>query len=692
VEVISSKRTTAAFVLALTLVSAWLFPASALAAKSRVSVSFGVSGNEVRIKGSVPAGVARKKAWTIALQQKVGRRWVRRAGFKLHPKKHGKTGFGLTWNPAKTPGDGLYRVAVLAGKRTLAASKPKRLSFSGGGGKAPAPKVDRIKASQILKLPSKDSPKLVLSGAHSFAPGQFLATAPSGKAPEGFLLKVVSSQVKNGKTTVTVKAASLYEAVPNGQIAASLGDLSSATPQNRDAAVLSRAMATASSADSDVPFDKKVQCQGGGEMTLTGALHASLAPNFALSWHTFLGAPTGVDRARATVDASLSAEASADVSGTASCKMDPITLLDPHWTVLVEVGPVPVPLTVDIPIKLSASASVSGKVHVKASAGVRGALGLEYHDGDISGVHEFSSDASLEHSVQASAEAEAKIGPDIAVEAGWHVPVLGELAVKVDADVASGLKLTYDSNASPPGKLCVPLTVEGSIDLEIPVKDLDPVGPKKLIDTNIKCVDFGGSTLHWEGSIGANWHTDFSKPGPENETGSYSGSASWHVDSTGPDGPPGGPLDYTGSWTAHDESNRSCPGGGTTQFTREGGGSGTQADGTNSLMIDSSPAYGFTWELYTGGPDGTLTDTYTDCTGATGVFTNEDQPIECIGWLNGSMAAMPRNGTHVVGTLTSSEPCISGGGYSSSGGYTISFDLTVTCSDGSAPDADWKCS
>jgi hypothetical protein len=35
-------------------------------------------------------------------------------------------------------------------------------------------------------------------------------------------------------------------------------------------------------------------------------------------------------------------------------------------------------------------------------------------------VHEFSSDAGLEHSVSASASAEAKIGPDIIVEAGWH--------------------------------------------------------------------------------------------------------------------------------------------------------------------------------------------------------------------------------------------------------------------------------
>jgi hypothetical protein len=52
-------------------------------------------------------------------------------------------------------------------------------------------------------------------------------------------------------------------------------------------------------------------------------------------------------------------------------------LLDPHWTVLVEVGPVPVPLTVDIPIRLEASSSASGAVHLKATASVAGSLGLE---------------------------------------------------------------------------------------------------------------------------------------------------------------------------------------------------------------------------------------------------------------------------------------------------------------------------
>jgi hypothetical protein len=470
--------------------------------KPKVSASFGLTPTKITVTGTVSKHAPRGAAWKAALQQKLGKRWVGRATGRLHAKKGASSSFSLTWKPPKSVSGGTFRVAILSRKRTVATSRNKKLAF-GRGAPVPAPKVDKVKPSQVLKLPSKGGPKLVLSGSHHFTPGQFIAAAPGPGVPDGFLLKVISSHIAKGKTTVKVKAASLYEAVPNGQISASLADLGAATPQNKDARIFARAMRAASASASnsaDVPFKEKVSCSTSAEMTLSGSLHASLAPNFDLKWHTFLGAPTGIDRARATVDASLSAEAETSVSGTAGCKLDPITLLDPHWTVLVEVGPVPVPVTVDIPIRLEASASVSGKVHVKASAGVQGSLGLEYHDGDISGVHEISSDASLEHEVDASASAEAKIGPDITVEAGWHVPVLGELAAKVDADITSGLRLTYDPATEPPGKLCVPLTVEGSIGLEVPIKGEISAGPKKLLDTNIKCVTFGAEA-QWNGTI-----------------------------------------------------------------------------------------------------------------------------------------------------------------------------------------------
>jgi hypothetical protein len=485
-------------------------PTTALAAKPKVSASFGLTASKITVTGSVSKHAPRGAAWKAALQQELGKHWVNRASRTLQAK-HGHSGsFRLRWKPPKSVSGGIFRVAILSHKLTVATSRPKKLSF-GKGDPVPAPKVSKVNASQVLALPTKTTSVLVLSGSHHFVPGQFIAAAPGPRVPGGFLLKVTSSHVSKGKTKVKEKAASLYEAVPNGQISASLANLGAAVPQNRDARIFARAMraASASASDSaDVPFKEKVSCSTSAEMTLSGALHASLAPNFDLKWHTFFGAPTGIDRARATVDANLSAEAEASVSGTAGCKLAPITLLDPHWTVLVEVGPVPVPLTVDIPIRLEASASVSGAAHVKATASVAGSLGLEYHDGDIDGVHEFSSDAGLEHSVSASASAEAKIGPDITVEAGWHVPVLGELAAKVDTDVSSGLRLTYDPAQSRPGKLCVPLTVKGSIGLEIPVKGEIKAGPSTLLEKDIKCVEFGGTPEaqpQWTGTIQHNY-------------------------------------------------------------------------------------------------------------------------------------------------------------------------------------------
>ena len=138
-----------------------------------------------------------------------------------------------------------------------------------------------------------------------------------------------------------------------------------------------------------------------------------------------------------------------------SCELEEVTLLDPKWTVVIEVGPVPVPVTIDVPIKASASASVSGSTQVSADASMQGSIGIQYDKGDVSGVKSLTKSASVTHSVEAQAELQARIGPGIGIEAGWDVPVLGELAATAGVDVSSGLKLTYEPGQSPAGQtLC----------------------------------------------------------------------------------------------------------------------------------------------------------------------------------------------------------------------------------------------
>jgi hypothetical protein len=247
------------------------------------------------------------------------------------------------------------RVRVVGGRRTVATGRARTLRIFGQP--TSRPEIDQVKPGDVVRLPSRDKRTLVLDGVRFFERGQFLAAPPRGKTPDGFLLEVVGSQVKDGRTHVRVKPGSLYEALPSGKIAVDLGDLASAKPQNRAARRFSRAMAAADP-EAKVPFSERISCSGPESMTLNGSLDADLSPHFDLEWKTIFGLPTGIERAGATVDASLSARAQAQVSGKASCEMAPITLFKPSWTVLVTLGPVPVPVTVEIPIELSASATV----------------------------------------------------------------------------------------------------------------------------------------------------------------------------------------------------------------------------------------------------------------------------------------------------------------------------------------------
>ena len=105
----------------------------------------------------------------------------------------------------------------------------------------PAPKLDQVPGADVKQLPSEGDPKLIVGGEHSYTPGQFLTAAPETGAPKGFLLKVVSSTAAGGETEVQTEPGSLYEAVPNGEINADLGNLGSAIPMNADARAFSRA-------------------------------------------------------------------------------------------------------------------------------------------------------------------------------------------------------------------------------------------------------------------------------------------------------------------------------------------------------------------------------------------------------------------------------------------------------------------
>jgi hypothetical protein len=684
----------------------------AFAAKPQLSATFGVAGHQLNVAGSLSKGTIKNapplKRWRAVLEEQVSGKWLSRASGKLHVAK--ARSFALSWVAPASQTGARVRVRVRAGRLTIQAGQAHQVVFSGAGGTPGAdtrpgttsplettlptettpapPQVTAISANEVLGLPSGGDNTLVLAGTPPLSPGDFLTVPPGTNVPSGFLLKVLGSTVTGGQTQVQTEPASLFEAVPNGSIGADLGDLGSATPLNADARTFSRALraAAASGDETNVPFDQHVSCGGSAEMNLSGSLDASLAPHLDLQWHKHFGIPTSIDYASAIVEANLSADAHAGVSAAASCKLEEVTLLDPKWTVLIEVGAVPVPVTIDIPIKASASASASGSIQVSADANMQGSLGIQYDNGEVSGVKSLTKSAGVTHSVETQAELEARIGPGIGVEAGWDVPVLGDLVATAGVDVSSGLKLTYDPAESPPGKLCVPLTAEGQMSLAIPgAPDLD-AGPITLYDENIWCEWIGEVLLHWQGKVDFVHHEQYESDGWSN---AYDATETWNVNGYLLEGRQNGffRLPYDGTWHYTVQGSRPCSGGGAETVTQvaDGSGSDDEDDPSNNFGFYSAipgNAEDPSSYIYPAGPRGSANESGTLCDGST---HSSSYPVASPGFGRGGCQVNDGPLAHDGVRVQGSTDC----GFS--GVIQGSWDLTVTCPDGAAPDTDWLC-
>jgi hypothetical protein len=463
------------------------------AATPKVSVTYGVAGLQVDATGTVGRGGPQqpsRKRWQVLLQERsASGSWKERASGKLTGR--GKRKFSLSWTAPQTQDEAQLRIRVKAKSTIVASTAPEGVELDTS---VPPPKLDVVQAGAVVKLPIAADSTLVLDGEHDLTPGQYLSTAPGTGAPDGFLLKVVSSSVGNGQTTVVTEPGSLYDAVPNGSIDMALGDLGNAEPLNASAARLSHAMQRTAGQSTSVPFSKQVSCTAGAQLTYSGELDAALGPHFELNWSKRFGVPTGIDSAQATIDAELSADAEATVSGAASCDLSPITLVAPRWMVIAVIGGVPVPITIEIPIKLRANGSVAGSVHAEAHASADGSVGIRYEDGDVSGIRELNRTASFDVDAEANAHLEGRIGPDIGVSAGWHIPVLGSLAATAGLDVTTGLVLDYDSTEAPPGSLCIPFTAIGDLVFQLPIVGELSTGDITLFDRNIRCDRFPTTT------------------------------------------------------------------------------------------------------------------------------------------------------------------------------------------------------
>lgn len=338
-----------------------------------------------------------------------------------------------------------------------------------------------VRSSEVLRLPSGVSSKLVLSGEHTLPSGKFLTTAPGGNAPEGFLFKVIDSEISGGETVVDVRPASLYEAVPSGSLRAGPEDFGAAgsTYESDEAgqahAVMVRLSAAADSEGEAgrvfAPFSESVECTEEREMSVGGSIRTSFEPRFEMRWGRLRSLRTAVEGATAAIDGRVDAVAEARAEQAGECKLGPVSLLRPEWPAVVLAGPVPVPVTLSLPIELSASAAVRGRTRVAAHAGIRGTLGIVYRGGRPHGINEADPYAGIDPpEVKAYATASALIGPVATIEVGWRAPGLGKLAATAEVGIFSGISLAYNIRKPSQVEACVPLRATAAIRLHLPLR------------------------------------------------------------------------------------------------------------------------------------------------------------------------------------------------------------------------------
>ncbi len=271
-----------------------VFAGSAQAAKPKINVSYGVDEHQVDATGTIGKGKLQgappRKRWRAILLEDSADdgTWAPVDSAKLAQGKN----FALRWSAPDSLDSASVRIKLKAGKKSIQ-SQAERLSFGTDPGD---PIVDAVDPADVVSLPTVSDPTLRLAGSQNLEPGQFLAAPPEGNTPDGFLLKVASSSVSGDQTLVETEPASLYEAVPTGQIAVNLGDLSSAEPLNADARAFSQSMRQGDDSEANVPFSEQVSCTGAGQMSLSGSLDASLEPDLDLEWSKRFGIPPVDDR------------------------------------------------------------------------------------------------------------------------------------------------------------------------------------------------------------------------------------------------------------------------------------------------------------------------------------------------------------------------------------------------------------
>ena len=395
------------------------------AAAKRTSVTAAIprvatTGDRLRVRGRA------RGATGVLLQQRVGKRWARRA----RGRAGGRRGrYAISWAAPARRSVVTLRVAALRHGRVVAVSRARRVAIS---------PVEVLAPAKVIGAPAPGRPGEVrYAGRPEVDPGEYLASDVGPATPEGMLVRVVAERTEGAQTVLDTVPASLIDAIPEGNIAL--------TPSS--AARHGGVKAAASPED----FRSAFECTGGVSAELEGALAVRLDPTFKLGWSW-----GRVKSAEATATLRGDASLAARISGRGSCELSKTSV--GSWDappLRFTVGPVPVVITPRTTLYVSGKASARAAFETGVSGYMSATAGLRY-DGSVQPIGHFDQGFSQ---TPPATRADAAIGGRVIPSVAFLL--YGQVGPRFDLE--TGLQLDAVAGGDPWWKLTLPVDLSAGL-------------------------------------------------------------------------------------------------------------------------------------------------------------------------------------------------------------------------------------
>jgi hypothetical protein len=248
----------------------------------------------------------------------------------------------------------------------------------------PVTQTQVLSPANIVSAPAPGtSGELVYDGEAKPNSDGFIALGIGPQTPDGLLVHVTGVSGASGHWVLTVKPASLFDAIPTGHLQLPVASAGATTASGHAATTLRP------------QFD--LTCSSGASAQASGSASLSLHPTLDLNWGwNFFPPHPVVNSARFTMTASGSVKASASLQGSGSCKFKQ-QLLDHDFSPIdFQVGPIPVVIVPELLVTLKADANASASISTDVTASVSATGGLADDQGRISPIASFNKSFSFQ--------------------------------------------------------------------------------------------------------------------------------------------------------------------------------------------------------------------------------------------------------------------------------------------------------